>query len=175
MKASPPLLYGVVAASVLSLALSVYAAFGRKPATALPASGASNATACACDDAALHRELADLKRALATRGDDARVRRLAARVEALEAKAGVPPPASVDGAGDPGPAPAASTATAAAAPVLTSFAVPSPAIRVRQEPGGGLAVTNTDPAMTGKHLVFKATAADGSTHDVHIIVPAPAQ
>lgn len=177
MKASPSLLYGVAAASILSVALSAYAAFGRRPAAASPASTASSATACACDDAALRRELADLKRALGTQSEDARVRRLAARVEALEAKAGVsPPPPSNEGAGDPGgsPAPAASTARAAA-PALTAFEVPTPAINVRQEPGGALAVTNTDPAMTGKHLTLKATAADGSTHDVHVIVPPPAQ
>jgi hypothetical protein len=176
VQASPSLLYGIAAASVVSLALSGYAAFGRRPAAASPAPGAN--AACACDDAALRRELAELKQALAARGDDARVSRLTARVEALEAKSGVAAPPSAEGADDPavGPAPTASAAAArAGAPSFTSFEVPTPAIRVRQEPGGALAVTNTDPAMTGKHLTLKATAADGSTHDVHVIVPAPQQ
>jgi len=175
---SRPLFFAAIALSVVSAASSAYLAFGRHaPAPA----NVPGAAACACDDASVKREIAELRRALDARGtqprsNDPTVERLAARVAELETRSGVTAPSR--SAGDVG-APPSPTASGAPSllpdghPAFTSFDLPSSALTVRQEPGGGLAVTNSDPALAGKGFTVTAHAADGSTHEVYIVIPPP--
>lgn len=161
MEVSKPFFYGVLALSLGSAALGAVAAFGRRDVTASVAPGS-----CTCDDTALRRELAELRRALDARAPDASVKRLAERVAALEAgNGGSAKPADGTPAASPSP-------SATAAPKLT-FEVPNEGLAIRQEPGGAIAVTNSDPALTGQHLKVTARAEDGSTQELSIIVPAP--
>lgn len=167
MEVSRPLFFAAIALSIVSAASSAYLAFGRGGPVAPSAAGASS---CACDDASLKRELADLKRTVDARreGD---VKQLAARVTALESRSGAP------AAADPDKPPAEPVPSAAAAPVATytSFDLPNKAISIRQEEDGALRVSNTDPSMTGKFLHITGRDRDGAPHDISIVVPAPGQ
>jgi hypothetical protein len=53
------------------------------------------------------------------------------------------------------------------------FELPSKALGVKQDEQGNLSVTNTDPALTGKLLMVKGEAEDGTTTPLSIVVPAP--
>ncbi len=177
VEVSRPVFFGAITLAVVSAVSSAYLAFGRRP----PAESA--AAVCACDDAALKKELADLRRAVqgrgpAASGSDAEVKRLTTRVAVLETRSGVaPPPApdkeTDDAPPDGGPAKPAASLMPDGQPAYKSFDVPSAALQVRQESTGALAVTNTDPSLTGKRVVVIARAEDDSEHPVSIIVPAP--
>jgi hypothetical protein len=53
------------------------------------------------------------------------------------------------------------------------FELPSKALGVKQDELGNLSVSNTDPALTGKLLMIKGEAEDGTTTPLSIVVPAP--
>lgn len=169
MEVSRPLFFSAVALSILSAASSAYLAFGRSAAVATSTGGAP---ACACDDDAMKREIANLRAAVEARRDGD-VKQLSARVAALESRSGV---AGSTTAGEEPDRPAPS-ATVAAAPVATytSFDLPNKALTVRQEADGTLRVSNTDPAMAGKFLHITGRDQDGAAHDISIVVPPPGQ
>jgi hypothetical protein len=166
---SRPVFFSAIALAVLSAASSAYLAFGRSASVAASPAGEAS---CACDDAALKRELAELRKAVDARGDGD-VKQLSARVAALEKR---PASAGAGTAGDDGERPAPSAPPAAAPePKYTSFDLPSKALSVRQDEDGTLRVTNTDPAMSGKFLRITGRDQDGATHDISIVVPPPGQ
>jgi len=55
------------------------------------------------------------------------------------------------------------------------FEVPERKLSVSQTPGGGLVVSNDDPALTGQTLVIHGEDEYGERHPVTITVPPPDQ
>lgn len=55
----------------------------------------------------------------------------------------------------------------------TDFKVAEPGVTVVQAESGGLEVSNTNPELTGQTLVVRATASDGSGHQLTVTVPPP--
>lgn len=164
--------------SALSAALSAYAAFGRAP------------PAPTGDAAALRAELTEAREALDAKADAAQLagalQRLHARIDALEARSRLPGSpdtgAGADADADGSPtAPAASAAPAApsaaepprTAPRFVQLSSPEKGVSVKQMDDGSIAVTNSDPALTGRTLLIKARADDGTERDLTITVPAP--
>jgi len=174
---------GASAARLARLALAMAAAsllLGAYAVLVAPrADGAPGDAARACEDGAARREIAELRRALGaprepgqgTLGAQA-LRSLSERVVALEAEAARRREAGPE-AGDAARADAA--APRADVRRFVRFDPPSPALRLRQLPDGAIAVTNTDPSLTGKYLVVPAHAEDGAVEQVPIVVPAPGQ
>lgn len=164
---SRPLLFGAASLALVSAAFSAYLALSHRPAAGAPQAGA-----CACDDAALKREIEDLRREIRARsqapsGDTAK--RVEARLAALETKSGVAPPPP-----DPSGAPTATTTVLRdGTPRIQSFDVPSPAVKVQQSPEGSLSVINTDPSLTGKVMIITGHTEDGAAHPMSILIPAP--
>jgi hypothetical protein len=164
------LVLAALALSIASAAASAFVAL-RHPAPAPQA-------ACTCDDAALRAEIADLRKQIAA-GDPAAVKRLAARVSALENKMGAV------AIRDDAPEPSATASAAAAPPPVIppppdlpkkpykSFDLTTDKVTVRQDSTGALVVTNTDPALTGKTIQLIAHGEDGSTQQVSVVVPPP--
>ena len=92
---------------------------------------------------------------------------LRAQVEALTTRAAAAP-ASTVAPTNPG---ANANAPATDAPVR-QLSVQTPGLEV-EERGGGLWVTNRDPALTGQVLTLDAQTDDGETKTITITVPPP--
>ncbi len=162
------LTYLSLGAAALSIALSAYAVASSRAAASAPP------PACSCAGAAQ----SELDRGTGApvagvdRGVALAIAGLSERLSRLEQER------SSDGHG-PSAAPsaaAASAATPAAArglPRYESLTVTNDAVKVRQDEAGALAVTNTDPALTGTRMIVEARLEDGTTTQVSIIVPAP--
>ncbi len=58
-------------------------------------------------------------------------------------------------------------------PRFVRLEVPYPSLAVRQSEGGALEVVNTDPSLTSQTLRIKGTTADGTVHEIVIVVPPP--
>lgn len=153
------LTYLTLGAAALSVALSAYAVSSSRSAVSAPP------PACSCagaPQAELDRPKSTPPAAAADRGA---IAGLSERISRLEQERTAEPRDRVPSLGAPAGAPAL--------PRYTSLKVPNEAVKIRQDEAGGLAVTNTDPALTGTMMIVEARLEDGTTAQVSIVVPAP--
>ena len=172
------LLHAALLLSAVSAVVSMYSAFG--PPAPAPAAG---------DPASLRGEIAELRKALDAKADTgqlaASIQRLHARIDQLEARLAKAPPAtgaaatpdderpSPAGSADPSPSSAGEARGTFKGPRFVELQPPAKGIAVKQLEDGSFSVTNTDPALTGRTMLVKGKADDGTERDIAITVPAP--
>jgi hypothetical protein len=162
--------WGAAFVSIVSASLSGYAVFGRTAAV----------THAPDELASLRRDLNALRESCPAQGDHgpmaATLREVSARLAVVERRSGLArPPVDDDEPAPAAPPSASASATAAPRSSFVRFEVPSSAVAVTESSPGSLSVTNTDPELTGKTLVVRGHAADGTVQELTILVPAPAR
>lgn len=140
--------------------------------------------------AALRQDLAELRRSVdLTRSQQsapgsstaiADAERRLARIEALLADPAGRPARPATAGGDPSASPSGPATVVAdpdrladGSPRYTSLRAPTSAVKVSQSPDGSLAVTNSDPKLTGQSMVVTGRTADGRDDDVTVTIPPP--
>ena len=130
------------------------------------------AASCSYDDASLRGEIDDLRRSLAMRSPsgggamapDVQAQLAALRAEVAQLRASSPS----SGPGRP------TTPPPKPGPRVVQFNSPSSAVAVRQLADGSIAVSNSDPALTGQIMTVDALDDQGTVTPMRITVPPPA-
>lgn len=162
--------YAAVVISAVAVGLSGWTTARSRSVAATPSCGEHAALVEKIDS--LQRQLARI--AVAGSADTSGPQGLAQRVARLESAVdGLGPDARSADGGDSDAGEARDDRSPSGEPRYLSIVSPNPAVKVRQDPDGSFAASNTDPTLVGKTLFVEAKRADGTIDKLPIFVPPP--